>query len=85
MTGDQLALDHRERLLVHQIHPAKLATDISAAIVSTALFWRRRPLLGLLVVAIPPPIASALTMRADLSRYRDSTAGRYVLLTCLPR
>lgn len=79
MARDQPALDRRERLLVHQIHPAKLATDISVAIVSTALFWRRRPVLGLLVVAVPPPIASALAIRGDLSRCRNSAAGRYVL------
>jgi hypothetical protein len=72
-------LTRRERLLVHQIHPAKLATDISVAVVSTVLFWQHRPVPGLLVFVLPAPIASALVMRKELSAYRDSAAGRYVL------
>jgi hypothetical protein len=72
-------LTRRERYLVHQIHPAKLATDISVSVVSTVLFWQRRPIPGLLVFALPAPVASALVLRRDLSVYRDSAAGRYVL------
>jgi hypothetical protein len=72
-------LTRRERYLVHQIHPAKLATDISVSAVSTVLFWQHRLVPGLLVFTVPAPIASALAMRADLSAYRDSAAGRYVL------
>ena len=72
-------LSGRERYLVHQIHPAKLATDIGVSAVSTMLFWQHRLVPGLVVFTLPAPIASALTMRADLSAYRDSAAGRYVL------
>jgi hypothetical protein len=72
-------LTRRERYLVHQIHPAKLATDISVSVVSTVLFWQRRPIAGLLVFVLPAPIASALVLRRDLSGYRDSAAGRYLL------
>ena len=68
-----------ERLLVHQFHPAMLATDISVAVVSTPLFWRHRLIAGLLVWTVPAPAASALVMRRDLARYRDSAPGRYVL------
>jgi len=31
-------LTRRERYLVHQIHPAKVATDVSVSVVSTVLF-----------------------------------------------
>jgi hypothetical protein len=72
-------LTRQERYLVHQIHPAKLATDISVSAVSTLLFWQHRLVPGLVVFTVPAPIASALAMRADLSEYRDSAAGRYVL------
>jgi hypothetical protein len=72
-------LTRQERYLVHQIHPAKLATDISVSAISTALFWQYRRGLGLLVLALPSPIASALVLRRDLSAYRESAAGRYVL------
>jgi hypothetical protein len=77
--ADPVRLTRRERILVHQIHPAKLATDISVAVVSTVLFWQHRLVPGLLVFALPAPIASALVLRRNLSAYRDSAAGRYVL------
>jgi hypothetical protein len=35
-------MDFGEKVLYHQIHPAKLAADISASLVSTYLMWRRR-------------------------------------------
>jgi hypothetical protein len=72
-------LTRQERLLLHQVHPAKLATDISVSVVSTVLFWRHRLVPGLLVFAVPAPVASAVVLRRDLSGYRDSAAGRYVL------
>ncbi|HEY8209272.1 MAG TPA: hypothetical protein VIG99_17410 [Myxococcaceae bacterium] len=72
-------MDRRERLLVHQIHPAKLATDISVAIVSTVFFWRHEWVAALAVIAVPAPVASALLMRSDLSRWRATAAGQHVL------
>jgi hypothetical protein len=72
-------LSRQERYLVHQIHPAKLATDVTVSVVSTVLFWQHRLVPGLLVFAAPAPVASALVLRQDLSGYRDSAAGRYVL------
>jgi hypothetical protein len=65
VTGD--GLTRQERYLVHQVHPAKLATDIGAAAVSTVLFWRHRLVLGLLVFLVPAPVASVLVLRGDLS------------------
>jgi hypothetical protein len=75
--GDGLTM--QGRYLVHQVHPAKLATDIGASAVSTVLFWQQRVVLGLLVFAVPPSVASALLLRRDLAACRDSAAGRYVL------
>jgi hypothetical protein len=72
-------LTRREPYVVHQIQPAKLATDISVSVVSTVLFWQHGPIPGVLVFAVPAPIASALVRPRDLSAYRDSPAGRYVL------
>ena len=69
----------QEKTLYHQIHPLKLATDISAEILSLYLFWRRRLLAGLLVMFVPPVIASTLIMRfANLETYKQSAFGRYV-------
>jgi hypothetical protein len=69
----------REKQLYHQIHPLKLATDISAEIVSLYLFWKRKLLAGLLVALVPPVIASALIMSlVDLEKYKQSAFGKYV-------
>ena len=53
----------KEKLLFHQVHPAKLATDIGAAIVSLYLLWQQQLVLGLLTHFIPPPIGSAAVIR----------------------
>jgi hypothetical protein len=34
-------MDSGEKALCHQIHPAKLATNIGASLVSTDRMWRR--------------------------------------------
>jgi len=69
----------REKQLYHQIHPLKLATDISAEIISLYLFWKRKLLAGMLVFLVPPVIVSTLIMRlANLEGYKESAFGRYV-------
>jgi hypothetical protein len=69
----------QEKRLYHQIHPLKLATDISAEIVSLYLFWKHRLLAGMLILFIPPVIVSTLIMRlANLEPYRQSALGRYI-------
>jgi hypothetical protein len=66
--------------LLHQVHPAKLATDVSTSLVSSAWLWQRRPLLGLAARYLPPVVASAMVLRfADVEALRDRPSGRYVL------
>jgi hypothetical protein len=73
-------MDRAERALYHQIHPAKLAADLTAEVASTVLLWRHRLVAGLLVRLVPALVASAVLMRRtdDLERLRSSAAGRYV-------
>jgi hypothetical protein len=80
--ADPNQLSRQERYLVYQIHPAKLATNVSVSVGSTVLFWQPRLVPGLLVFTVPSPVASALVLAWDLSGYRDSAVGRYVLATC---
>ena len=69
----------QEKALYHQIYPLKLATDISAEVVSLSLFWRRKLLAGVLVLLVPPIIASTLIVRwVDLETYKQSAFGRYL-------
>src|SRR5580704_13934270 len=74
-----MAMTLREKALYHQIHPAKLATDILTEPVSLYFFWRHDLWIGLATHFLPPIIASALVMRfVDLERLKASPLGRYV-------
>ena len=67
------------RLTVHQVHPAKLATDISAAVVSSVLLWRGRTTSGLLVRYLAPVAGSAAALAfGDMAKLADTRRGRYV-------
>jgi hypothetical protein len=69
----------RDAILLHQVHRAKLAADVGAGVVSDWLMWRRRVPLALLAAFLPAILASAITMRSDLSKLRRTRRGRYVL------
>jgi hypothetical protein len=79
------AMTTREKVLYHQIHPLKLATDIAAQVLSFWLFWQHLLVPGLLAMFVPPLIGSALVIRfADLTRQRDSAVGRYLAWEMTP-
>ena len=72
-------MDFNEKVLYHQIHPAKLAADVSGSIVSTYLMWRRRFAWAMLAAFLPAVVASVLVARyADLERRKHSRFGRYM-------
>jgi hypothetical protein len=69
-----------ESMLVHQVHPVKLAFDISASVISNALLWRHRLAAGLLSRYLLPVGGSALVLRfADLEHLGHTSQGKYVL------
>jgi hypothetical protein len=71
-----------QALLLHQVHPAKLGTDIAAAAVSTMLLWRHHLWPGLLVRYLPAITASLLLCGGGGQRVAAlaaTPAGRYVL------
>jgi hypothetical protein len=69
----------REKVLFHQIHPLKLATDFTGSFVSTWLLWRHEFLLGAIIGLVPSvAVTVAMLVWLDLTRLRDSTFGRYV-------
>jgi hypothetical protein len=75
----------KERILFHQVHPAKLATDIAAAAVSLYFLWQHQLVVGLAIHFIPPPIASAAVLRfADLEPYKASAIGAYLACYMTP-
>ena len=72
-------MDFGEKVLYHQIHPAKLAADVGASLVSTYLMWRHKCVAALLSSFVPSTIASVLVIRyADLEKRKRSPFGRYM-------
>lgn len=72
-------MDMYEKLLYHQIHPAKLLTDWGTLPVGLYLLWHRRWRLALIIAFVPSIIASYVLIRyADLEAYKRSRFGRYI-------
>jgi hypothetical protein len=70
----------RDALLVHQVHPVKLAFDITASLISNALLWQHRLVAGLASRYLLPVVGSALVLSfADLDRLSNTKRGQYVL------
>jgi hypothetical protein len=68
-----------ERILYHQIHPAKLFADTATALVAIDLFWRHELVPGLIIALLSPVLVSAVLLReANLERYRSSWMGAYL-------
>lgn len=78
-TRQAAAMTRAERVLYHQVHPLKLATDISAAVASLVFLWQHELLAGLAIAFIPPIVVSAALLRsADLDAYQARAAGAYL-------
>ncbi|RRH97199.1 hypothetical protein EH240_21465 [Mesorhizobium tamadayense] len=72
-------MTYAEKYLYHQTQPLKLATDRAAGLGSLYALWQHQLLLGLLVMLVPPPIASFLIIRfVNLERQKQSAFGRYL-------
>jgi len=75
-----VTLTTRQKILYHQIHPLKLATDILVEPISLFYFWRHSLTLGLLTHFAPPILATILVIRfADLEKLKNSKVGTYLL------
>jgi hypothetical protein len=69
-----------DRILLHQVHPVKLAADITASLISNTLLWRHRPVAGIVTRFALPVVGSAIVLSSvDVERLRGTAAGRYVL------
>jgi hypothetical protein len=76
------SLTLKERALYHQIHPAKLVTDVSATLTSLFFFRQHRLLIASIIHCVPPIVASALIAGLmDLTRQQQTRFGRYVKRT----
>jgi len=69
--------DPREKILYHLIHSLKLLTHWSASFAALPLFWRHRVRVALLLISVPPILASVLIIRyVDLDPYKRSVFER---------
>lgn len=68
------------KVLVHQVHPAKIAGDVTVSVVSNMLLWQGRPKAALVVRIVLPAAGSlAVLTLADLDALAQTAPGRYVL------
>lgn len=69
----------KDRILLHEIHPAKLVTDIGSGVLCLYFLWQHRLQLAILFAAVPPLLASGLVLRfADLEALERTVLGAYV-------
>ena len=66
-------------MILHQVHPAKIALDTGFGLLSLWLLWRGRTKTGMALHYIVPLASSFLVLRGDVGQLRGTKAGRYVL------
>jgi hypothetical protein len=72
-------LTWQQKVFYHQLHPAKLAGDISASIISAYLMWQHEFVWAMVAAFGIAMLASAIvTPTVDIRRLKNSRFGRYV-------
>ena len=79
MAGMRLA----GQMLVHQVHPGKIAVDATASVISNILLWQARPKPAL-AVRILLPVAGAAIVTAGWSHAAWPRASAYRAPAGLP-
>ena len=69
----------QEKILYHQVHPLKLATDIFTSVLSTYFLWVKNDFGFWGTFLSPSLIVTLLVIRfANLERLKASRSGRYI-------
>jgi hypothetical protein len=75
-------MDLREKVLYHQIHPLKLATDISVTPLFLYYLWEHRTVTALLIGFVPPLVVSrsqeSVQKHRDIGQHSARTAARFL-------
>ena len=58
-------MNRHDRIVLHQLHPLKLATDILVTVPSTLLIWHHRLALGVLSAFVPAVLISLLLLQTS--------------------
>jgi hypothetical protein len=73
-------LSLQERILLHQLHPLKLAVDWGTGFLAAWLLWGHDLVAALIVGFVPSILLSVyFILRTDLSRFKETPLGRYML------
>jgi hypothetical protein len=76
MAGMRLA----DKVLVHQVHPAKIGADVTASMASNVLLWRGQPKTAVAVrILVSVAGSAAVLSMADLDALARTRRGQYVL------
>jgi hypothetical protein len=68
-----------EKIVVHQVHPAKIGADVTASALSNILLWNARPKPALAARILLPVAGSVAVLKlADLDALAKSRRGQYV-------
>jgi hypothetical protein len=69
-----------DKVLVHQVHPAKIGADVTASMVSNVLLWKAQPKTAVAVRVLLSVVGSAAVLSlADLDALAKTRRGQYVL------
>jgi len=58
-------MNRHDRIVLHQLHPLKLATDILVTVPSTLLIWQHRFAIGVLSAFVPAILVSLLLLQTS--------------------
>jgi hypothetical protein len=72
-------MEFQDKQKYQEIHPVKLATDISTAALAVYLFWQHSLISGIIVAIVPSVIVTLIIIKwVPLEGYRRSALGRYI-------
>ena len=72
-------MNFREKEKYHEIHPVKLAVDISTAFLSIYFYWVQDFILGTVIGYLPSVIGTAVIIKwINLEKIKQSSFGRYI-------
>ncbi len=74
-----MLMDFREKEKYHEVHPAKLAVDISTTLLSIYLYWVQDFVLGTVIGYLPSVIVTVVIIKwVNLEKIKQSPLGRYI-------
>lgn len=72
-------MNFREKEKYHEIHPVKLAVDVSTTLLSIYFYWVQDFILGTIIGYLPSVIVTVVMIKwVNLEKIKQSPSGRYI-------